>query len=122
MTEHTIDIPDILAGDELRRIVWNDETGEVSGDHSDVRFIQSTIEAAPVDRGDGGRIWRLEDPGRNPEEFLVLIWLANWRVLINEDLRATLPAIFDGVELSLGEKAEDLYIEDPETCELVLAD
>ncbi len=122
MAEHTIEIPDLTVGDELRWIVWNDETGEVSGDHSYVQFIQSTIEDAPVERGDGGRIWRLEGPGRNPEEFLVLIWLANWRVLIHDDLRATLPAIFDDVELPLGEKAEDLYIEDPETGELVLAE
>ncbi len=43
-------------GDEPRRIVWNDGTGEVDGNHSDVPFIRSTIEATPVERGDGGRI------------------------------------------------------------------
>ncbi len=35
-------------------------------------------------------------------------------------LRAMLPAVFGGVELPLGEKAEYLYIVDPETGESVL--
>ncbi len=121
MAEHTIEIPDIAAGDELRRIVWNDETGEVSGDHSDVRSILSTIEAAPVERGNGGLIWLLEDPGRNPAEFLTMLYIRDWRILDRPDPRATLPTVFDGVELPPGEKAEDLYIEDPETGEPVLA-
>lgn len=120
MAEHPIEIPDIMAGDSLRRIVWNDETGEVSGDHFNVRRIRATIEAAPVERGDGGRVWLLEDPGRNPAEFLTMLSILDWRILGRPELRATLPAVFDGVELPSGEKAEDLYIEDPETGEPVL--
>ena len=121
MPKHTIDMPDIMAGEELRRIVWDDEAGTVSGDHSEVGFIQSSIAAGPVDRGDGGRIWRLRDPGRDPAEFLVLLWLAYWPVLTRASLRATLPAVFDGVELPEGEPAEELYVVDPATGEAVLA-
>ena len=121
MPKHTIDMPDIMAGEQLRRIVWDDETGAVSGDHSEVGFIQSSIAAAPVDRGDGGRIWRLRDPGRDPAEFLVLLWLTYWPVLTRASLRATLPAVFDGVDLPEGELAEELYVVDPATGEAVLA-
>ncbi|MYH89254.1 MAG: hypothetical protein F4128_00090 [Gammaproteobacteria bacterium] len=121
MAKHTIDIPDIMVGEELRRIVWDDEARAVSGNHSRVPDIQAAIVAAPVDRGDGGRIWRLRDPGRDPAEFLVLLWLAYWPVLTRASLRAKLPAVFDGVELPEGEPAEELYIVDPTSGEAVLA-
>ena len=120
MAEHTIEIPDSMAGRELRRIVWNDETGEVSGDHSDIRAIRATIEAAPVERDSGGRVWLLEDPGHNPAEFLTMLSILDWRILGWPELRATLPAVFDCVELPSGKKAEDLYTDDPETGEPVL--
>lgn len=44
----------------------------------------------------------------------------DWRILSRPELRATLPAVFDGVELPSGEKAEDVYTDDPETGEPVL--
>lgn len=120
MAGHTIEIADFMRGGEPHRIVWNDETGTVEGDHSDILFIRSMIKSAPIETGDGGRTWRLEDPGRNPAEFLVLLYLIDWRILHQENLRETLPAIFEGVELPPGEKAEDLYDSDPETGEPVL--
>ncbi len=91
------------------------ETGEVSGDHFNVRRIRATIETAPVERGDGGRVWLLEDLGRNPAEFLTMLSILDWHILDRPELRATLPAVFDGVGLPSGEKAENLYIENPET-------
>lgn len=121
MAEHALEIPDFTAGDELRRIVWNDGNGKVRGDHAGVGFIRSAIEAAPIQCGVGGFIWHLEDPGRRPEEFLSLLCILDWRILDRPHLRATLPAIFDGVELPIGEKAEDLHVIDPETGEPVLA-
>lgn len=77
MTVHAIDMPDIFAGGEPRRVLWDDEDGEVSGDHSDVPSIRETMARAvrdgylPHDAGD----WPLRDPRRDPREFLVvLLW------------------------------------------------
>lgn len=92
----------------------------MSGDHFNVRRIRATIEAASVERCDGGCVWLLEDPGRNPAELLTMLSILDWRILGRPELRATLPAVFDGVVLPSGEKAEDLYTSDPETGEPVL--
>ena len=108
MTEHMIKIPSIRADEEPRRIVWNDGNGKVRGNHSGIQFILSVIEAAPIHCGVGGRIWHLEDPGRRSEEFLVLLYMIDCRILHQESLHTTLPAVFHGVELPLEEKAEDL--------------
>lgn len=77
MTVHAIDLPDPFAGGEPRRVLWNDETGEVSGDHSDAPFVRETLDRADRD----GFLphmaghWSLRDPRRNPAEFLVaLFW------------------------------------------------
>ena len=117
-----IKIPSIRAGEEPRRIVWNDGNGTVRGNHSGIEFIRSAIESAPILCGVGGRIWRLEDPGRRPEEFLVLLYMIDWRILHQESLRTTLPAVFHGVELPPEETAEDLYVIDSETGKPVLAE
>lgn len=87
----------------------------MSGDHSDIPAVRATVE-----RGDGGCVWLLEDSGRNPVEFLTMLSFLDWRILDRPELRATLPAVFDGVELPSGEKAEDHYTDDPETGEPVL--
>lgn len=76
MTVHAIDMPDHAAGGEPRRIRWNDETGEVSGDHSSVPRVRENMEAA-VRTGllscmTGG--WELRDPRRDPAEFLVVLF------------------------------------------------
>ena len=36
MAKHVITIPDLMAGRELRTIVWDDEAGTVEGTHSDI--------------------------------------------------------------------------------------
>ena len=76
MTVHAIDKLDFRAGDEPRRIYWNDETGEVSGDHSDVPDIRETMARAVRD-GYLPQIhghWALRDPRRDPAEFLVVLF------------------------------------------------
>ena len=41
MTVHAIEQPDWRADGARRRILWNDETGEVSGDHGELPFLRS---------------------------------------------------------------------------------
>ena len=101
----------------MRTIVWDDETGAVGGDHSQVGWINDIIAAPkPVTVGDPGRVWRLNDPGRDPAEFLVLIRHIHWPAL-SPPLRASLPPVFDGVEMARGEPAEDPFGHDAETLE-----
>ncbi len=38
----------------------------------------------------------------------MLLYMIDWRIMHQESLRTTLPAVFHGVELPLEEKAEDL--------------
>lgn len=45
MARHVIDHPDIFAGDEPRRVLWDDEAGEVSADHSAVPKIRKALRA-----------------------------------------------------------------------------
>ena len=43
MTVHRIEAPDWRAGHELRAIVWNDETGEATGNHSYVPTLARAL-------------------------------------------------------------------------------
>lgn len=114
-------IPDRLAGRELRSILWDDEAGTVSGDHSRVAWIAGLFaEPKPVRIGGTGHFWDLADPAHDPSEFLALIHYIYWPAL-DEPLRSTLPPVFDGVAPPAGEPGEDLYLPDPETGEPVLA-
>ena len=76
MATHTIRYRD-WRHDEPRTIVWNDETGEVSGDHGDVPDICRRLEWAEreghlLDEGGGVD---LRDPRHDPADFLaVLVW------------------------------------------------
>ena len=66
---------DWFAGDEPRSIVWDDETGEVSGEHSAVPLVREYMADAVRDGGlqvDDG-FWRLRDPRRDPASFVVLL-------------------------------------------------
>ena len=76
MATHTIRHRD-WRHDEPRTIVWNDETGEVSGDHGDVPDIRMWLEKAERDGhllGEEGRL-NLRDPRHDPADFLaVLVW------------------------------------------------
>ncbi len=99
MAKHTITIPDRRRGRELRTIVWDDEAGTVSGDHWNVASLRRAFAAAkPVTVGSNGGTWTLHDPAHDPAEFLTVLGNAYWPVL-DEPLRSSLPAIFDGVEL-----------------------
>ena len=76
MATHTIKMRD-WRHDEPRTIVWNDETGEVSGDHGDVQGIRDMIERA---EGAGGVLnhagfWRLADPRHDPACFVAVLLL-----------------------------------------------
>lgn len=79
MTVHVIEQTDWFADDEPRRIVWDDETGDVSGDHREVPAIRRVMADAVRD---GGRLqfdtgyWRLRDPRRDPASFVVLLWFS----------------------------------------------
>ena len=77
MARHTIKYRDWSRGDEPRRIVWDDEAGEVSGDHVEVPSIQAYLADAVRDgrlADDWGSV-ALRDPRHDPAEFLtVLLW------------------------------------------------
>lgn len=109
MTVHAIDIPDSFAGDEPRRVLWDDEAGEVSGDHSDVPRIRERMADAERD----GYLphmhgyWPLRDPRRDPRDFLVvLFWTAPHRPdWLPPSLRGVEPAAFVENDLRPGEVA-----------------
>ena len=75
MTTHVIRQRDFDGPCEIR---WNDETGEVSGDHGGVPRIRAWMERAERD----GRIatglgyWLMPDPRRDPACFRVLLAFA----------------------------------------------
>ena len=76
MTVHAIDMPDPFAGGEPRRILWDDETGEVSGDHHDVPDIREQMDRAERDGflpAMSGH-WKLRDPRHDPRDFLVVLF------------------------------------------------
>ena len=111
MTVHVIALPDMLHGDELRAILWDDEAGTVSGTHSGLPDIRRTLDAPkPVTVGVADRTWSLRDPAHDPAELLVLLYIAHWEILTPPH-REGLPAIFDGVELAAGEPDEELFDE-----------
>ena len=112
MATHSIRIPDRVRGRELRTIVWDDEAGTVSGDHSEIDEIRRVFAAPkPVTVGQGA-VWDLRDPAHDPAEFLVLIEQAFWPAL-DPPLRETLPAVFDGVTLLAPEFDGEIMDERP---------
>lgn len=78
MTIHSVHQPDLQADGAPRLLLWNDETGEVSGEHSDVPLIRGYMKDAvrdgglPVDNG----FWRLRDPRHDPASFVVVLSFA----------------------------------------------
>ena len=111
MALHTIAMPDIMRGEELRTIVWDDEAGTVRGQHSEIPWLRQVIGAEkPVTVGHPGRTWDLRDPAHDPAELLVLLRQAYWPIL-DEPLRSTLPPVFDGVDIPPGDMGEQLYDE-----------
>ena len=76
MATHTIRYRD-WRHDEPRTIVWNDETGEVAGDHGDVPAILMWLDEAERDGlllGEEGGL-HLRDPRHDPADFIaLLVW------------------------------------------------
>ena len=95
MTVHTIELIDWRAGGEPRRILWDDETGEVKGDHSNVPAIRETMARAvrdgylPAIHGH----WDLPDPRRRPAEFLVVLFWPAPGPVSDEALAGLPPAL-----------------------------
>ena len=121
MAAHTILLPDMMRGRALRSIVWDDQAGTVEGEHYDVDWIRDVIQQSaegPVTVGDPGGTWDLRDPGHDPAEFLVLLEMSVSGGL-TEAILASLPPIFDGVELPPADPGEELWGVDPDTGELV---
>ena len=121
MAEHTILLPDAMRGRALRSIVWDDQAGTVEGEHYEVATIRDIIRQSakgPVTVGDPGGTWDLRDPGHDPAEFLVLLEMSVSGGL-TEAILASLPSIFDGVELPPADPGERLWRVDPDTGELV---
>ena len=101
MTVHTIMLPDMRHGDDPRSVIWDDEAGTVTGEHSRVPRMQDILaEPTPVVMGDVMGAVTLRDPGHDPADFLFLLGRAYWPVL-EEPLRSSiLPPVFDGVEMT----------------------
>ena len=98
MAVHTIMLPGMMHGREPRSVVWDDQAGTVTGEHSRVPQMQEMLAATPpVEVEDGPRLAILHDPGHDPADFLRLLWDAYWPVM-NEPLRST--PVFDGVEMT----------------------
>ena len=75
MATHVIMAEDWRAGGEPRAIVWDDETGEISGEHHVVprlRLAQERLEREGGWQDDMG-YWRMPDPRLDPACVRVLI-------------------------------------------------
>lgn len=99
MTVHRIMAPDSFAGHELRELAWNDEIGELTGDHTDVAgFAQDLAGPMPIhNRGSFKPNYVLEDPAHNPADFLALILELHDLGSPHRD-RVQLPPTLRGVE------------------------
>ena len=74
---HVIEMPDLMRGRELRRIVWGDVAGTVSGDHAKVGWLRTKLaEPAPLRFGEVYGSLDLLDPRHRAEDFLALLWIA----------------------------------------------
>ena len=100
MTVHTIMLPEGF-NRPMRSIVWDDEAGTVTGEHSEVPWLQDILAqptpvVLPVPGGDA----TLRDPGHDPADFLFLLGRVYWPV-VDEPLRSSLPPVFAGVQMTL---------------------
>ena len=98
MAKHTLMIPDMMVGRELRSIVWDDEAGTVEGEHSQLyRLRMALAKPTPYVIHNIAASWTLAAPAHDPADFLAMLGqLIDWRVL-EDPLRSTLPPVFDGV-------------------------
>lgn len=101
MATHTIKYRDWRVG-EPRAFVWNDETGEVSGDHGNVPSLRRLMERAERDGhllSEGGRL-DVRDPRHDAADFLALLM---WEVGGDFKFRrVVLPPALRGVEPTRG--------------------
>ena len=102
MATHTIRCRD-WRHDEPRTFVWNEETGEVSGDHGDVPWARQRLEEAERDGyllSEGCRL-EVRDPRHDPADFLAVL-----RWVVHRDFsRVVLPPALRGVEPTPGQAA-----------------
>lgn len=99
MTVHTIRMPDRMRGREPRAVVWDDESGAVTGDHYDVPWLQEQLAMpTPLRRPmEEHEDMVLHDPAHNPREFLFLLWEAYWPILDRD--RHRLPPALRSLQL-----------------------
>ena len=82
MTVHIIEMPDWMRGRELRTVVWDDEAGTVSGDHSDVPWLLEMIgKPTPWIFPQPDSTVQLRNPAHDPAEFVFLLGRAYWPIL-----------------------------------------
>ena len=98
MAKHTLMIPDIMVGRDLRSIVWDDEAGTVEGEHSRLyRLREALARPTPLILHNIAASWTLAAPAHDPADFLALLGrIIDWSVL-GDPLRSTLPPVFDSV-------------------------
>ena len=98
---HVIDIPDVLAGREIRGIVWDDEAGAVEGDHYQVARLREFLEQEPPIDGrfmEGLASRLLHDSRHAPADFLALLTRGPyWRLLEGMPWHHHLPPSLRGV-------------------------
>ena len=98
MTVYTIRLPDASRGDDLRPIVWDDEAGTVTGEHSDVPQLQEALaEPVPVVLPHITGPLTLRDPGHDPADFIALLATLWWEFLVEPGRSAFLPLALQGV-------------------------
>ena len=98
MAVHTIMLPDRMWGHEPRSVVWDDEAGTVTGEHSGVPWMQEMLaKPTPVDFSSEGRQLFLLDPAHEAADFWWLVFTEYWPI-IDEPLRSTLPKVFRDTE------------------------
>ena len=108
MAVHTIMLPDRMRGREPRSVVWDDEAGTVTGEHSSVEWMQRMLAApTPVDLSDDGQELFLVDPAHDPTDFWWLLYFAFWPIY-DEPLRSTLPAVLRNTEPRPGQPYPDI--------------
>ena len=88
---HEIEQPDWAAAERApRRIVWDDETGEVSGDHTDAPVLARVLGDGEIG---GVGAWLPDIDARAPGDFLAAL---RW-VLKRDYAPAALPPSLRGV-------------------------
>ncbi len=96
MTVHTIMLPDRMRGREPRRVIWDDEAGTVTGEHSRIPWMQEVLaRPTPVNFCDDEQVLFLKDPAHDPRDFLHLLGEAYWPIYEDPDRQRLPPALRD---------------------------